>query len=165
MPIVNSLLVDWVSVTTARIKKGSLPLCRTHANWPCDLFGDQGSDYCFSWHLPRRGGDHRGRHVRAKQRRQLDGKTPVHIIVATPGRLCELMEDETLSIFRDMAHLRYLVVDEADRIVEEGHFAEVHRIFSRIKDHEQLAVEGKSEADGGDEGKGVVAGQLTMAWT
>jgi ATP-dependent RNA helicase DDX24/MAK5 len=36
------------------------------------------------------------------------------------------------------------VVDEADRIVEDGHFAEVHRIFSRIGDHENLAVEGKS---------------------
>jgi ATP-dependent RNA helicase DDX24/MAK5 len=72
-----------------------------------------------------------------KQRRQLCwGSTgnkqstgpkarPVHILVATPGRLCELLQDEDIAVFRDMSSVRFLVVDEADRIVEEGHFPEV----------------------------------------
>ena len=50
---------------------------------------------------------------------------PVHILVATPGRLCELMTDDEIPMFRDMSGLKFLIVDEADRIVEEGHFPEV----------------------------------------
>ena len=50
---------------------------------------------------------------------------PVHILVATPGRLCELITDEEIPMFRDMSGIRFLIVDEADRIVEEGHFPEV----------------------------------------
>lgn len=61
-----------------------------------------------------------------KQRRQLAGKgKPVHIVVATPGRLCEMFEDPENVSFQDMSKLRFLVVDEADRIMEEGHYAEV----------------------------------------
>ena len=55
---------------------------------------------------------------------------PVHILVATPGRLCELITDEEIPMFRDMSGIRFLIVDEADRIVEEGHFPEV-KIVSR----------------------------------
>ena len=50
---------------------------------------------------------------------------PVHVLVATPGRLCELITDESIPMFRDMSGIRFLIVDEADRIVEEGHFPEV----------------------------------------
>ena len=87
----------------------------------------------------------------------------MHIVVATPGRLCELLLEEDLAAFQDLSSLRFLVVDEADRIVEEGHFAEVqyrqtylclllhlvhciyqlHRVFSRIRDHEKKAEKGE----------------------
>lgn len=62
-----------------------------------------------------------------KQRRLLsmENNQPLHILVATPGRLLELMEDITITRLQDMSQVRYLVVDEADRIMEEGHFAEV----------------------------------------
>lgn len=64
-----------------------------------------------------------------KQRRQLAGKgKPVHIVVATPGRLCEMFEDPENVSFQDMSKLRFLVVDEADRIMEDGHYAEVEYI-------------------------------------
>ena len=83
-----------------------------------------------------------------KQRRQLSGEgKPAHIVVATPGRLCELMQDENIRAFQDMSRLRYLVVDEADRIVEEGHFPELHRVFSRIRDHEIIALKGQTPQD------------------
>lgn len=65
-----------------------------------------------------------------KQRRQLAGKgKPVHIVVATPGRLCEMFEDPENVSFQDMSKLRFLVVDEADRIMEEGHYAEVSKFW------------------------------------
>lgn len=83
-----------------------------------------------------------------KQRRQLDdtkgrGRN-VHIMVATPGRLCELMtnNDDVLA-FSDLSNIRFLVVDEADRMVEDGHFPELSRIFSRIRDHETLVQRGE----------------------
>lgn len=86
-----------------------------------------------------------------KQRRQLGsyseykkskskGFLMPHIIVGTPGRLCDLIHDDDLIAFSDMSKLRYLVVDEADRMVEEGHFLEINRIFARILAHEQLAA-------------------------
>ncbi len=158
VPIVNSLLVDWVSITTARIRDGILcPYAMIIV--PTRELAMQISAVIKEVSLTFRS-TYRveivsivGGMSEQKQRRQLDGKSPVHIIVATPGRLCELMEDETLTVFRDMAHLRYLVVDEADRIVEEGHFAEVHRIFSRIKDHEQLALEGKGISESSRDGE------------
>ncbi len=70
-----------------------------------------------------------------KQRRQLDGR-PLHVLIATPGRVCELMQDETIPIFRNMNRMRFLIVDEADRIVEDGHFPELYKIFARITSHE-----------------------------
>ena len=61
-----------------------------------------------------------------KQRRQLAGRgKPVHVVVATPGRLCEMFEDPDNVSFQDMSKLRFLVVDEADRIMEDGHYPEV----------------------------------------
>ena len=80
-----------------------------------------------------------------KQRRQLSGQAgrPAHVVVATPGRLCEMMADEGVAAFADMSRLRFLVVDEADRIVEEGHFPELQRVFGRIRDHEAIAARGQ----------------------
>jgi hypothetical protein len=82
-----------------------------------------------------------------KQRRQLDDTKgrgrQAHIMVATPGRLCELMtNNEEVAAFSDLSGVRYLVVDEADRMVEDGHFPELSRIFSRIRDHETLVQRG-----------------------
>lgn len=67
-----------------------------------------------------------------KQRRLLTSKA-VHIVVATPGRICEILQEEDLDAFADMSRLRFLVVDEADRIMEEGHFSEVMLLF--LADH------------------------------
>ncbi|KAF4595699.1 ATP-dependent RNA helicase MAK5 [Ophiocordyceps camponoti-floridani] len=69
-----------------------------------------------------------------KQLRQLDG---ADIIVATPGRLWELMEgDSRLQSW--LARLRFLVVDEADRLLAEGRFAEVDDIVGALDgDHQR----------------------------
>ncbi|KAL5480766.1 MAK5 [Sanghuangporus weigelae] len=51
----------------------------------------------------------------------------VDILVATPGRLWELIEEnDTLS--QQIKSLRFLVLDEADRMIETGHFAELDNI-------------------------------------
>jgi len=59
-----------------------------------------------------------------KQLRILTQRKP-QIIIGTPGRLYELLEDSVLSF----EHLKYLVIDEADRMVEMGHFKEIDEIL------------------------------------
>lgn len=61
-----------------------------------------------------------------KQRRLLGPHSrPPDVVVGTPGRLCEMIQDQEIQAFRDLSRLKFLCVDEADRIVEEGHFPEV----------------------------------------
>ena len=67
-----------------------------------------------------------------KQKRVLNQRRP-HLVVATPGRLWALLsnsESEHLNTIRQS--LRCLVIDEADRMVEQGHFAEVELILSAL---------------------------------
>jgi superfamily II DNA/RNA helicase len=54
-----------------------------------------------------------------KQQRYLRSKP--EIVVATPGRLWELMRDGAEHL-TDMRHLSFLVLDEADRMVQQGHY-------------------------------------------
>lgn len=69
-----------------------------------------------------------------KQERILNKVRP-DIIVATPGRLWELIEDQSsqhLSVDSVM-DLKYLVIDEADRMAEKGHFKDLIRLLDIIK--------------------------------
>ncbi|KAK0494657.1 ATP-dependent RNA helicase [Armillaria luteobubalina] len=61
-----------------------------------------------------------------KQRRVLD--RGVDVLVATPGRLWDIMEDDD-QLSRDIRELKFLVLDEADRMIENGHFAELENIL------------------------------------
>jgi ATP-dependent RNA helicase DDX24/MAK5 len=70
-----------------------------------------------------------------KQRRELmniNKKFFSFLVVATPGRLSQLVEADDIVAFQDLSLLRFLVVDEADRIMEDGHFPEVIIIFFSI---------------------------------
>ncbi|KAI6000111.1 ATP-dependent RNA helicase [Pisolithus marmoratus] len=61
-----------------------------------------------------------------RQRRVLD--RTVDVIVATPGRLWDILqEDEALA--NQIRRLRFLVLDEADRMIEAGHFEEMDKIL------------------------------------
>ncbi|KAI0973437.1 ATP-dependent RNA helicase MAK5 [Xylaria arbuscula] len=63
-----------------------------------------------------------------KQQRQL---AKADIVIGTPGRLWEVLSSsaETMSSFRGIG---YLVVDEADRLLTEGHFKEAEEIISAL---------------------------------
>ncbi|KAG1776796.1 ATP-dependent RNA helicase [Suillus placidus] len=61
-----------------------------------------------------------------KQRRILD--RGVDVLVATPGRLWDILEDDE-GLARQISQLKFLVLDEADRMVEAGHFAEMDNIL------------------------------------
>ncbi|TFL01653.1 P-loop containing nucleoside triphosphate hydrolase protein [Pterulicium gracile] len=61
-----------------------------------------------------------------KQRRILD--RGVDILVATPGRLWDTIQDDD-ELAAQIRNLRFLVLDEADRMIETGHFAEMENIL------------------------------------
>ncbi|MBY6224312.1 DEAD/DEAH box helicase [Ferrimonas balearica] len=63
----------------------------------------------------------------ASQARQLEAG--VDILVATPGRLQELMEMNMVSL----AQVEYLVLDEADRMLDMGFIGDIQRIREQIK--------------------------------
>jgi len=74
----------------------------------------------------------------AHKQRRLLRRRPA-IIVGTPGRLSALLglvkeaEEEKCDWFRDgLRGLRHLVLDEADRLVESGHFKELHGILGLV---------------------------------
>lgn len=68
-----------------------------------------------------------------KQRRQLS--YGVDVLVATPGRLWDLVEEDTAGdgLAGQIKGIRFLVLDEADRMVESGHFRELDKIFTLLK--------------------------------
>jgi len=65
-----------------------------------------------------------------KQRRQLSLNPD--IIIATPGRLYDLIENEIIQQLQYFKKLKFLVIDEADRMVELGHFPELDKIIEKI---------------------------------
>ncbi|CAH6720443.1 ATP-dependent RNA helicase Mak5p [[Candida] jaroonii] len=56
------------------------------------------------------------------------------IIVATPGRCLELIEKSEVLLSR-LASTDIVVLDEADRLLQDGHFDEFERILSLFKKH------------------------------
>lgn len=55
------------------------------------------------------------------------------IVVATPGRFWEIASESKRSYVSDLSGLRFLVIDEADRMIEQGHFKEVDEILKMIR--------------------------------
>ncbi|KDR80265.1 hypothetical protein GALMADRAFT_223155 [Galerina marginata CBS 339.88] len=88
-----------------------------------------------------------------KQRRVLD--RGVDVLVATPGRLWDILEDDD-ELALEIRSLRFLVLDEADRMIEAGHFAELENILrltlqealdEKIPGDFEGTVEGQKESE------------------
>jgi hypothetical protein len=114
VPIINALLQEWIPFTTARIRDGVLcPYAmvivptRELAMQISSVVKEATKAFKSTYRVEVV--TVVGGMSEQKQRRQLDGRTPVHILVATPGRLCELMEDESLPVFHDMSHVSVLL--------------------------------------------------------
>ena len=67
------------------------------------------------------------------------------IIVGTPGRLWEVISG-SVELTKSLSFIKFLVVDEADRLLSEGHFKEVEEIL-RVLDRGNEAVEHEPEDD------------------
>ncbi|XP_067312348.1 ATP-dependent RNA helicase DDX24 [Pseudorasbora parva] len=64
-----------------------------------------------------------------KQQRMLNRRP--EIIIATPGRLWEMIKEKHVHL-QDLRQLRCLVIDEADRMVEKGHFSELESLLEML---------------------------------
>lgn len=67
-----------------------------------------------------------------KQRRILTRTTP-ELVVGTPGRLWELAQDGVQHL-AELRGVRYLAIDEADRMIDRKNFEEVHKIVRLMSD-------------------------------
>ncbi|XP_053331655.1 ATP-dependent RNA helicase DDX24 [Spea bombifrons] len=66
-----------------------------------------------------------------KQERVLNRRP--EIVIATPGRVWELIKEKHPHL-SNLRQLRCLVVDEADRMVEKGHYAELSQLLELLSD-------------------------------
>jgi ATP-dependent RNA helicase DeaD len=68
---------------------------------------------------------------------QLAGlKRGAHIVVGTPGRVIDHLEKGSL----DLSHLDYLVLDEADEMLQMGFAEDVERILADTPEYKQVAL-------------------------
>ncbi|CAK9222350.1 unnamed protein product [Sphagnum troendelagicum] len=67
----------------------------------------------------------------AAQKQQRLLKQQPHIVVGTPGRLWELMSGGESHLL-ELSLLSFFVLDEADRMVEKGHFQELQSIIDML---------------------------------
>ncbi|SFK23664.1 ATP-dependent RNA helicase DeaD [Halobacillus dabanensis] len=70
----------------------------------------------------------------AKQANKLNGKA--HIVIATPGRLLDHLRRETISL----DHVRHLVLDEADQMLEAGFLPDVQDILAQTTKERQTML-------------------------
>lgn len=70
----------------------------------------------------------------AVARRNVAG--PFEVLLATPGRLEQLMQLNLV----DLSDLRFLVLDEADQILDAGFLPAIKRILKRSPDNRQMAL-------------------------
>lgn len=83
-----------------------------------------------------------------KQQRQL---ATADIVIGTPGRVWEILSKGT-GLIRKMQKIQFLVVDEADRLLSEGHFKEVEEILTALDKPEHGALpDMDEEADAEEE--------------
>lgn len=75
--------------------------------------------------------------AQVKQERVL--KANPHIVIGTPGRIWEMYQDGNQHL-QKIADLPYLVVDETDRMVEKGHFAELEEILQILNASESKSI-------------------------
>ncbi|XP_044127848.1 ATP-dependent RNA helicase DDX24 [Bufo gargarizans] len=66
-----------------------------------------------------------------KQERVLNRRP--EIVIATPGRLWEMIKERHPHLC-NLRQLRCLVIDEADRMVEKGHYAELAQLLEMLSD-------------------------------
>ena len=66
-----------------------------------------------------------------KQERLIKRKP--EIVIGTPGRLWEYIKDRQNDYIRSICDIKFLVIDEADRMIQMGHFKELRLLINYIE--------------------------------
>ncbi|XP_060536730.1 ATP-dependent RNA helicase DDX24 [Cylas formicarius] len=66
----------------------------------------------------------------AEKQERILGKEP-EVVVATPGRLWELIQQGNPHLLK-VASIKFLAIDETDRMLERDHFQELHSLLEKI---------------------------------
>ncbi|AXF54710.1 DEAD/DEAH box helicase [Salicibibacter kimchii] len=72
-----------------------------------------------------------------KERNMANLKKPPHVVIATPGRLHDLVIKENAL---DVHHVRTLVIDEADQMLEMGFLESLDQVAARMPEALQMLV-------------------------
>jgi len=64
------------------------------------------------------------------------------IVVGTPGRLWDLVQEGNPHL-SNLASIRYLAIDETDRMAEKGHFEELQRLLEMANSKKEEPVQGR----------------------
>ena len=72
----------------------------------------------------------------SKNSQTLDLETGVEICIATPGRLIDFLENDTINLKR----CTYLVLDEADRMLDMGFEPQIRKIIDQIRPDRQTLM-------------------------
>lgn len=82
-----------------------------------------------------------------KQRRVLSS---ANVVIATPGRLWEVINEGT-GLIAWLRKTRYLVIDEADRLLSEGHFKEFEEIVNILNQEDDKGENGDLSGENGSQ--------------
>ena len=75
------------------------------------------------------------------------------IIIGTPGRLWEIIRENN-EVCKWLGKIKFLVVDEADRLLSEGHFKEVEEILESLDRPDRIIEEAQENNSGEEETSG-----------
>ena len=89
-----------------------------------------------------------GGFAKPKQLKILNKYNP-EIIVATPGRLWEIIENDEAPILDKVKFLKFLIIDEADRMTQTGHYNELKNIIEHI--YTRIEIKNKQKFEKNDE--------------
>lgn len=82
-----------------------------------------------------------------KQRRVLETSS---VVVGTPGRLWDVFQQDK-SLMAWLQTSKFLVIDEADRLLQDGRYAELERILTALEKNETTEAEYMLQPEGADD--------------
>jgi len=85
-----------------------------------------------------------------KQIRVLETRKPP-IIIGTPGRLWEMMSCHEHDHLNNLSNLRFLVIDEADRMVQQGSFPQLKNILNAVHTANPLGDDDEEDSEEDDD--------------
>lgn len=97
-----------------------------------------------------------------KQQRLLND---ADIVIGTPGRVWEILSSGT-GLIQRMSRIKYLVLDEADRLLSDGHYKELEEILDaldRKEDNDEAEEDPSDEED--EEKQGAIAARQTLVFS